>query len=895
MPALNAYALLFEGHKRAVDSQGEGSDGDAVAGRAPALGRTRPPLNSERFRRIVRAGTTDGSRARTLVAVIVLGEYSPVRFVRCWSAISFRRNRRELVIIVALVGLLGGVSLFALAGARRTQSSYPRFLRAGHASTMAIDPGQYDPAINAAIAARPEVLSSTTYVAFQTGSLVDGRPDFKQDFETLGTFDGRFFTMDRFTPTFGRLPDVGRVDEVAVNEAAAHRFGYQIGQHLDLGTFSKEQVSSDSFFDNPPPPKIRTQVTIVGIGLFTDEVVQDDANRLPLALVTPAFSKQAAAYATYAWQGLTLRHGDADVASVQAWYLSQLDPGSPQFFRVTSVDTFHAQQAVRPLSLALAFFGMIAGVATVVLVSQSVNRHLRRGRADEKVLFSFGATTRELALASFLGAALALALGSVAAVGLAYFASPAMPIGVVRRVEASPGFDADWTVLGFGAALMFLALAVDAAFVAVRGLPNRPPTRRGIDRRSRIVGAAAKAGMSPPAVIGLRRAFEPGDDATSVPVRSVMIAGVIAIATVTASLTFGASFRQLLDSPHLYGWNWDATILDSAGYGNLDINAAHNRFDGKTEIAGWSGAYFGADSIDGHDVPLLGMNVRSDVAPPLIAGRMIEATNEIVLGSATADALGKHVGDSVQIGIGNNRTMLRVVGTATFPSIGIVHGAHTSLGIGALVVPDLVPGFNRHASGQALPGTTAGPPGPPVIFVRYRPGADQQAAASLVSEAAGSIGQYPGSAAVLGPQRPAEIVNSRDAGGVPTLLALALGAATAVSLAIALAASVHRRRHELALLQCLGFTRRQLATSVMWQATATMTVAVAIGLPLGYALGRALWAAFAQRLDVVPHTMIPSTPLLLVTATAIAATNIAAAFPALMARRLQPAELLRTP
>lgn len=328
-------------------------------------------------------------------------EWSPY-----WYTLTLRRHRRELGGVVVLLGVLGGLSLFALAGARRTQSSYPRFLRASSASTMAVDPGQYDPTVNAAIAGRPEVLRSTTYVAFTTLPLVDGRPDFAQDFETIGTLDGRFFTMDRFAPTAGRLPNVGRDNEIVVNEAAADRYGYRVGQHLDLGTYSAEQIRSDSFFKDPPPPKIRTEATIVGIGLFIDEVVEDDTNRTPLVLVTPAFSKQAAAYAGYAWQGLTLLHGDADVASLKAWYVGLLDPGSPQFFRVTSVDTFHAQQAVRPLSLSLAFFGLIAGAATVVLVGQAVSRRLRHGRSDQEVLRALGASPRALALASLVGPAL---------------------------------------------------------------------------------------------------------------------------------------------------------------------------------------------------------------------------------------------------------------------------------------------------------------------------------------------------------------------------------------------------------------------------------------------------------------------------------------------------------
>lgn len=817
-----------------------------------------------------------------------------VELSRFWFGIALRRNRREFLGVVVLLGLLGAVSLFALAGARRTQSSYPRFLRASNASTMAVDYGQYDPEIDAAIAARPEVVASATYVAFNTGPFVDGRPDFEQDFETLGTFDGRFFTMDRFAPTRGRLPDVDRNDEIAVNETAAELYGYQVGQQLELGTYSNEQVGEDSFFEDPPPPKIRTPATIVGIGLFIDEVLQDDTNRVPLVLVTPAFSQQAAPYVSYAWQGLKLRNGDADIASVKSWYVDQLDPGAPQFFRVTSVDTFHAQQAVRPLSLALGMFGAIGAAATLVIVSQSVNRWLRQGRTDQDVLRSFGASPPTLAFTSLVGPAPALALGSLVAAGLAYAASPLMPLGQGRRVEVSRGLDADWTVLAVGAGLFVAVLAAAAAVAAFRGLPHRRSSERRSARTSRVVGTAASVGMSPSAVTGLRLALEPGDGTTAVPVRSAMVASTIATVTVVAALTFGAGLRTLLDSPDLYGWNWDSAIFDQSGYGNLSIAGAHELLDGQAEIAGWSGAYFGADSVDGRNLPLLGMEPGSDVVPPLLSGRMIVAEDEIVLGSATADALGKHVGDDVQIGVGSDVDMLRVVGTATLPAIGIGHGAHTSLGVGALVVPDRVPGFDRQVAGEGPPGTTVGPLGPPVMFVRFAPDADAEKATALVSDAAVTIGQYPGSAHLLSPQRSAEIVNSSEVGRVPALLAAALGAAAAVSLAVALTASVRRRRRDFALLQTLGFTRRQLAASVGWQAGATVGIGLVIGVPLGIALGRTLWVAFAEQLDVVPKPSIPVGLLAIVTVIALAVANLAAALPAWMARRVRPGIVLRT-
>ncbi|MEO7428168.1 MAG: FtsX-like permease family protein, partial [Acidimicrobiales bacterium] len=399
-------------------------------------------------------------------------------------------------------------------------------------------------------------------------------------------------------------------------------------------------------------------------------------------------------------------------------------------------------------------------------------------------------------------------------------------------------------------------------------------------------------GMSPSAVTGLRLAFEPGDATTGVPVRSVMVAGGVAVVTVVAALTFGASFRTLLASPDLYGWSWDEAIFDQAGYGNLDVAGAHDLLDRRPEIAGWSGAYFGADSLDGRNVPLLGMTADSEVAPPLLSGRMIRSDDEVVLGSATADDLGKQVGDDVRIGVGHELATLRVVGTATFPAIGISHGAHTSLGVGALVVPDRVPGFARQANGEGPPGAAQGLAGPPVIFVRFEPGADRHAAHQVVAKAGAKIGQYPGSAQVIGPQRSAEIANSRDVGSAPALLALTLAVAASVSLAFALAASVRRRRRELALLRSLGFTQRQLAASVAWQATATIAVGLVVGVPVGVALGRVLWSGFAQQLDVVPRATIPVGLLLVVVVVAFAVANLTAAIPARAARRIHPATVL---
>jgi hypothetical protein len=154
-------------------------------------------------------------------------------------AIRLRRRWRSYLAVALLLGLMGGLSLFSIAGARRTQSSYSRFLRSVHSSTMSVTTSEnFDQAANDAIASLPGVRRSRTYVGFSVSVLVDGRPDYSQEFEAKGTFDGLFFDQDRFSATRGRLPDPGRPDEVAFNELAAAKFGYRVGQHTKIGAYS---------------------------------------------------------------------------------------------------------------------------------------------------------------------------------------------------------------------------------------------------------------------------------------------------------------------------------------------------------------------------------------------------------------------------------------------------------------------------------------------------------------------------------------------------------------------------------------------------------------------------------------------------------------------------------
>ena len=64
----------------------------------------------------------------------------PVRVVLLLVAHELRTRWRGWAVLVLLVALAGGAVMTAAAGARRTSSAYPRFLRASHASDLLVSP-----------------------------------------------------------------------------------------------------------------------------------------------------------------------------------------------------------------------------------------------------------------------------------------------------------------------------------------------------------------------------------------------------------------------------------------------------------------------------------------------------------------------------------------------------------------------------------------------------------------------------------------------------------------------------------------------------------------------------------------------------------------------------------
>ncbi|HTD50897.1 MAG TPA: FtsX-like permease family protein, partial [Acidimicrobiia bacterium] len=136
------------------------------------------------------------------------------------------------------------------------------------------------------------------------------------------------------------------------------------------------------------------------------------------------------------------------------------------------------------------------------------------------------------------------------------------------------------------------------------------------------------------------------------------------------------------------------------------------------------------------------------------------------------------------------------------------------------------------------------------------------------------------------------IVNYRTTTSTPAFLGAALAAGALTALALTLTASTRRRRHELALLKTLGFTRRQLAATVAWQSTIAVTIGATIGIPLGIVLGRTLWDLFAHQIHAVPLPTVPVPTITLIAVGALILANLVAAIPARQAARTPSALLL---
>lgn len=794
-----------------------------------------------------------------------------------------RRRIWGTLAVAALVGVAGGAVLAAAAGARRTETAYPRLLEQTHAADVKISQNVatggldrlVDPARLADLPHAERVGDVTGFGIADRGP--DGRPDFEGGAAGAASDGVSFYELERPVLEAGRMPRKDRAHEIGINEILARRLSLRPGDTYRALTFGLEAL--DAFLDqleaagrdvadatDAELAAVGTPVDlrVTGIGRSSEEIVADASQLDSLVLLTPAFAERYVAHASYHLPSVELdepRNLTAFEAAARGRYP---DAAFAFVSKQTRLDTFAA--AVGPYADALWLFALIAALTSLLVVGQTVSRVATLDAADESTLSGLGMRRGQITAAVGARGLVAALLGGALAVMLALVLSPLFPIGPAGRAEPAPGIrvDALALVLGLiGIVVVFGACAFVAAWRAVR-LSGRVVAP---GRRAPAIEALARAGVGPSATIGVGYALQRDRRAGTPSPVATLLAAVTAITTIAAALVFAVSLDRMVSTPRSWGWNWDYVLetydsgaspeLIASVRGDDDFRAASVAARGAVLLADGSVLAVGFDALRGHPVP------------QVLDGRFPAAPDEIALGTKTLRDLHRSVGDTVRAEAADGSAIrLRIVGRTVLPALDL----NATLGIGT-------------GAALTLEGLRTLDPGaePSFFVVDLAP----RSRAEPVRRRYGDV------ASLLGAQLPGDISSYEKVRGTPLVLTGVLALLGIGVLVHGLVTSVNRRRRDLAVLKAVGFSRRQVSATVAWHATTVALVAVALGTVLGTAAGRAVWTRFAGNLGSSAGATIPALALALLALATIVIANLVSALPARTAARTAPALVLR--
>ncbi len=803
-----------------------------------------------------------------------------------------RRGVWGTVALVLLLGFAGGVTLAAVAGSVRTRDALPEFLAYNRAPNASV---YVDPTLpegeQRRLIAQVTALPEWQAVAVLAAAVVSVRPP-GQNYSVMvanALREGSFpLGFSRPIVVDGHQPDPDSPTDAVINEAFANAFGIEVGDTFALRSIRANQLEAAGGGQmRSDPGGTDFTMTVTGIERQPRDLQSGTPDQQGTVfgsdtwslLLTPAF-----------WEAL-----DGDIASYGGGAVGRLRPGvtteqlgdavtaiAPDRFFVESTDdqeTLVASigRAADFEANALLLFAVVLAIASVALVGQTIGRQVTLRLDDGEALRAAGFARRQRAAVIVPRTALLAVAGSAVAVGVAIALSRLAPVGLARRAELHPGFDVDPFVLAVGAALVTALVVAWSGAVAWR-------TSRAVegavqiirrDRPSMTGARLAAAGAGVTTVAGVRLALERGRGRTAVPVVSALLAGAAGVFTVAAVLTFSFSLDRLIESPALQGWTWDVVVGNYSQQGSVDEGA--DLLESNPLVGGYLGENNQVMRIDGTTtyVASLGPGDRS-VGPPIISGRRPDADDEIALGRTTLADLGKGIGDTVTIAAeaGGDPVEATIVGTMILPAS--INDTLT-LGKGGVMTLDGL---------RAVYGPQGDASVAQQFLVEFAHGVDP---ADGIASLRGDFGD-----SIVRSSLPADVANLRRVQGLPALLAATVGLLALGTLANTLVTCIRRRRRDLATFATLGFRPRQIACTVAWQATTIAVIALVVGLPLGIAAGRTVWALIMESIGTSVPAVTPWAALGVLSITVIVGANLIAALPARRAARTHPATTLRS-
>jgi hypothetical protein len=461
-------------------------------------------------------------------------------------------------VLALLVAVAGGAVLAAAAGARRTSSAYPRFLRASHASDLLVSPAGLGTAgFYRALARQPGVALVGRGIGLNVQPADRaGRLDWAATTEAPA---GRVLGNDLDAPRVlaGRLPRPDRAGEIAVDQIAAAALHLRVGSTLAMDALPNAGLPGSGSGPGPAVSPRSLRERVVGIVVTRSSIDPvTDSDKVASILATPALTHQLGpGYLAFDGAFVKLKPGTtAGQVSREAQALARRFPATQGQVYVAdeSAQVATIERGIRPEAIALAIFALALACTALLIVGQAATRLLLAAGADNPVLAALGMTRGQLVAAALIEVVVAGTAGAILAAGVAVAASPLMPIGAARLAEPGPGVSADWLVLSAGALIIVVLLAARSLWPAwrlasVRGTAAREAAA-GPARRSWLAGWLAGAGAPVTVTAGARLAMEPGRGRTAVPVRAALAGTTLSVLAVTAAFTFGASLLHLVHS-----------------------------------------------------------------------------------------------------------------------------------------------------------------------------------------------------------------------------------------------------------------------------------------------------------------------------------------------------------
>jgi hypothetical protein len=800
--------------------------------------------------------------------------------------VRLRLHWRSWLALAVLVALVGGFVMAAAVTARRTAAALPGFVaRHGYDALV------YSSHPLPGLARIPQVTRVTPVL--MPFSFADHCVSCSKQFgpsASVQVSEVPPASLSRVGKLLsGRMPDQSNPDEVLASYTLARDNGVRIGSVIRVLTPTPAQVQlaekvGRAHVNVALVP--RRNLRVVGLVVAEDEFHSGQGSRYDLFTTrayAAAVNPRSLALPSYYVQ---LRRRAADLPAFE----SQLRPLGSHGADDLDLDAAGVEGSIRPQAVGWWVLAGLAALAGLAVLGQAAARQFVTEQDDRQALSAVGLRARQFVALGLARAAIIGAVGAAGGVALAALLSPLTPVGEARLAASSAGavvFDPLVLVIGALATVaIVVALSVWPAVRDARLLGRSRPEPVPVA----LVRAVTWSGAPPSALIGVRYALQRGRGRQPVPVGTALLGMVLAVAALCATAVFGASLTRLISTPALYGVPFQAQFSYQGG-GSVDYvtgpvltSLRRDRAIDRITLAAFS-----VIDVDGHQVRLAAVTaIRGPALISVIDGRRPGSDHEIMLGAATMRSVGAQPGGLVRVTVtdpegARHQAQFRVVGRASFaPGFytgGLGSGAAMTLS--ALTDLQCPPGADMTACQRNVQRGT-------IYSVLARAAPGPHPAAALARH----VSKYR-SFVVSGGQEPAELVNFGESVNFPLLFSglLALfGAATMVHL---LLVSVSRRHAEAGLLKVLGFVRYQVAAIVSWQATAVALVGIVAGVPLGIAAGRVVWRVFATNFGVVPLTVVNVLLIATLAFGVLAAVNVLAFFPALLAARSRPAQLLR--